>query len=67
MIQWKFTKGVEEQTEAFLSGFNEVVPLEWLKYFDEREIEVKFMIVLKNKIFILENSVLRSCFVDYKK
>ena len=40
MIQWKFTKGVEEQTESFLSGFNEVVPLEWLKYFDEREIEV---------------------------
>ena len=32
--------GVEEQTKAFLDGFNDVVPLEWLKYFDEREIEV---------------------------
>lgn len=24
----------------FLEGFNEVVPLEWLKYFDERELEL---------------------------
>ena len=40
MIHWKFTMGVEEQTKAFLDGFNDVVPLEWLKYFDEREIEV---------------------------
>jgi hypothetical protein len=40
MIQFKFTKGYEDQTESFLSGFNEVVSLELLKYFYEREIEV---------------------------
>ena len=34
------TRGIEEQTKAFLDGFNEVVPLEWLKYFDERELEL---------------------------
>jgi hypothetical protein len=33
-------RGVEEQTKAFLDGFNEVVPLEWLRYFDEKELEV---------------------------
>jgi hypothetical protein len=33
MIQLKFTKGAEDQTESFLSGFNEVVSLELLKYF----------------------------------
>jgi hypothetical protein len=38
MIRLKFTKGAEDQTESFLSGFNEVVPLELLKYFNEREI-----------------------------
>jgi atrophin-1 interacting protein 5 (WW domain-containing E3 ubiquitin protein ligase 1) len=41
MSYWKFHAGVEQQTKAFLDGFNEVVPLEWLNYFDEREIEVK--------------------------
>jgi Ser/Thr protein kinase RdoA (MazF antagonist) len=40
MTEWRMTRGVEEQTKAFLEGFNEVVPLEWLKYFDERELEL---------------------------
>lgn len=34
------TRGTEDQTKAFLEGFNSVVPLEWLKYFDERELEL---------------------------
>jgi atrophin-1 interacting protein 5 (WW domain-containing E3 ubiquitin protein ligase 1) len=40
MTEWRMTRGIEEQTKAFLDGFNEVVPLEWLKYFDERELEL---------------------------
>lgn len=40
MATWKFTVGIEDQTRAFLDGFNEVVPLEWLQYFDERELEL---------------------------
>ena len=34
------SRGIEEQTKSFLDGFNEVVPLEWLQYFDERELEL---------------------------
>nr|XP_020441322.1 NEDD4-like E3 ubiquitin-protein ligase WWP2 isoform X5 [Monopterus albus] len=40
LTDWRFTRGVEEQTRAFLDGFNEVVPLEWLRYFDEKELEL---------------------------
>ncbi|BFZ19909.1 hypothetical protein BsWGS_22948 [Bradybaena similaris] len=40
MTTWRFTRGVEDQTKAFLEGFNEVVPLQWLQYFDERELEL---------------------------
>lgn len=40
MTDWRMTRGIEQQTKAFLEGFNEVVPLEWLKYFDERELEL---------------------------
>lgn len=40
MTTWRMTRGIEEQTRSFLEGFNEVVPLEWLKYFDERELEL---------------------------
>jgi len=40
MTEWRMTRGISEQTQSFLDGFNEVVPLEWLKYFDERELEL---------------------------
>ena len=40
MTQWFFHRGVGEQTKAFMTGFNEVLPLQWLQYFDEREFEV---------------------------
>ncbi|XP_062856312.1 NEDD4-like E3 ubiquitin-protein ligase WWP2 isoform X2 [Trichomycterus rosablanca] len=40
LTDWRFSRGVEEQTKAFLDGFNEVVPLEWLRYFDEKELEL---------------------------
>ncbi|CAD7000096.1 E3 ubiquitin-protein ligase Su(dx) [Ceratitis capitata] len=40
MTEWRMTRGIEQQTKTFLEGFNEVVPLEWLKYFDERELEL---------------------------
>ena len=36
----RMSRGIEEQTKSFLEGFNEVVPLEWLQYFDERELEL---------------------------
>ncbi|XP_063950930.1 E3 ubiquitin-protein ligase Su(dx)-like [Lytechinus pictus] len=40
MTQFRFNRGIEEQTKAFLEGMNEVVPLQWLQYFDERELEL---------------------------
>lgn len=45
LTDWRFTRGVEEQTKAFLDGFNEVAPLEWLRYFDEKELEVRAKVV----------------------
>lgn len=43
MAEWRFSRGVEEQTKAFLDGFNAVVPLQWLQYFDEKELEVRLV------------------------
>jgi len=40
VCDWRMSRGIEEQTKAFLEGFNEMVPLEWLQYFDERELEL---------------------------
>lgn len=40
MIDWMFSRGIEKQTESFLVGFNEVLPLKWLQCFDEMELEV---------------------------
>jgi len=44
MTEWFFDRGVTEQTKAFMQGFNEVMPLTWLQYFDEREFEVRLII-----------------------
>ncbi len=48
MTDWRFKRGVEDQTKAFLDGFNEVVPLQWLQYFDERELEVNWRKMLSH-------------------
>ncbi|KAJ7381491.1 WW domain containing E3 ubiquitin protein ligase 1 [Desmophyllum pertusum] len=40
MTQWRLNRGIEEQTKAFLEGFDGVVPLYWLQYFDEKEMEL---------------------------
>lgn len=40
LMEWRFNRGIEQQTRAFFNGFNSVFPLEWLLYFDERELEL---------------------------
>jgi len=40
MVQWRFSRGVEDQLKAFFTGFNEVLPMFYLQYFDERELEL---------------------------
>ncbi|VDM22733.1 unnamed protein product [Hydatigera taeniaeformis] len=40
MVNWRFSRGTEEQMEAFMAGFSDVFPLQWLQYFDERELEL---------------------------
>ncbi len=32
MTDWRMNRGIEEQTKAFLDGFNQVVPLVWLQF-----------------------------------
>lgn len=43
MTEWRFSRGVEEQTKAYFNGFNSVFPIEWLQYFDEKELEVGYI------------------------
>ncbi|XP_062872237.1 itchy E3 ubiquitin protein ligase b isoform X2 [Trichomycterus rosablanca] len=40
VADWRLSRGVEEQRQAFLEGFNEVLPQQYLQYFDARELEV---------------------------
>ena len=40
MTQWRISRGVEHQLQTLLDGINQVVPLHWLKNFDERELEL---------------------------
>uniref|UniRef100_A0A673J7S8 E3 ubiquitin-protein ligase n=1 Tax=Sinocyclocheilus rhinocerous TaxID=307959 RepID=A0A673J7S8_9TELE len=38
VAEWRLSRGVEEQTQAFLEGFNEVLPQQYLQYFDAKEL-----------------------------
>ncbi|XP_063241165.1 E3 ubiquitin-protein ligase Nedd-4 isoform X4 [Bacillus rossius redtenbacheri] len=40
VIQWRFVSRVQEQMQAFLDGFNGLVPLTLIKIFDEHELEL---------------------------
>jgi hypothetical protein len=40
ITEWRIQKRVEEQFNAFLSGFNELIPPDLVNVFDERELEL---------------------------
>lgn len=40
IIDWRFINRVEKQMKKFMEGFNELVPQQLLKMFDERELEL---------------------------
>lgn len=40
VVEYRISKRVQEQFEAFCSGFNELIPQELINVFDERELEL---------------------------
>ncbi|WFD45155.1 HECT-type E3 ubiquitin transferase [Malassezia psittaci] len=40
MVEWRIMRRVEEQFRAFISGFSELIPLDLINVFDERELEL---------------------------
>jgi E3 ubiquitin-protein ligase NEDD4 len=40
VTEWKIQKRVEEQFNAFIAGFNELIPADLVNVFDERELEL---------------------------
>lgn len=40
ITEWRIAKRVDEQYTAFMTGFNEFIPVELVNVFDERELEV---------------------------
>ncbi|XP_060536344.1 E3 ubiquitin-protein ligase Nedd-4 isoform X2 [Cylas formicarius] len=40
IIQWRFVERVQEQMNAFLEGFSDLIPLNIIKIFDENELEL---------------------------
>lgn len=40
ITEWRIQKRVEEQFNAFVAGFNELIPPDLVNVFDERELEL---------------------------
>ncbi|CAM4951268.1 unnamed protein product [Rotaria socialis] len=67
MTKWRFTRGVEEQTRAFLYGFNEVVPQQWTQIFDERELELLLCGISKIDILDWERNTIYKNYTEAAK
>ncbi|CAF1011549.1 unnamed protein product [Rotaria sordida] len=67
MTRWRFTRGVEEQTKAFLYGFNEVVPQQWIQIFDERELELLLCGISKIDILDWERNTIYKNYTETTK
>uniref|UniRef100_A0A673J7H7 E3 ubiquitin-protein ligase n=1 Tax=Sinocyclocheilus rhinocerous TaxID=307959 RepID=A0A673J7H7_9TELE len=52
VAEWRLSRGVEEQTQAFLEGFNEVLPQQYLQYFDAKELEVQTTLHNIQRLFL---------------
>ena len=40
VVEYRISKRVKEQFDAFMSGFSELIPQELINVFDERELEL---------------------------
>lgn len=40
MVEWRIQKRVDEQFQAFVTGFHELIPPDLVSVFDERELEL---------------------------
>ncbi|KAB8303078.1 hypothetical protein EYC80_004531 [Monilinia laxa] len=40
MVKWRIQKRIDEQFQAFINGFHELIPAELVNVFDERELEL---------------------------
>jgi E3 ubiquitin-protein ligase NEDD4 len=40
MVKWRIQKRIDEQFQAFIGGFHELIPAELVNVFDERELEL---------------------------
>lgn len=40
LADWRLVREVEEQMRSVVTGFAEIIPLTWLQFFDEKELEV---------------------------
>eukprot|EP00124_Ichthyophonus_hoferi_P004878 Ihof_evm2s600 gene=Ihof_evmTU2s600 len=40
VTEWRFSRNIEEQMTAFITGFNSIIPQHLIKIFDEKELEL---------------------------
>jgi len=58
IVQHRLTRGTKEQVEAFKKGFQEILPLEALQVFDEKEVEMLLLGVNEIDVDDWESSTL---------
>ena len=52
-VNYRFTRGIEQQFQSLQKGFSELVPHSLLNNFDEKELEVS--LVIRNKLIVINN------------
>lgn len=56
VVEYRISKRVKEQFEAFMSGFSELIPQDLITVFDERELELLIGGMSEIDVYVLLSS-----------
>ena len=65
IVEYRISRRVNEQFEAFMAGFSELIPQDLVNVFDERELEL--LIGGMSEIDVYATSSLRVFYADYSR
>ena len=63
IVEYRISRRVKEQFEAFMSGFSELIPQELINVFDERELELLIGGMSEIDVYVLSSPSFSVCFV----
>lgn len=62
IVEYRISRRVKEQFEAFMSGFSELIPQDLINVFDERELELLIGGMSEIDVYVLRSHISQTCY-----